>query len=407
MFKGVRESGKKLNHKLMLIIMTFMGINVGLVLFTPILFYTRFFGLFNVMQVLLSLALIVKVGLLAVKDPTKRRVEHVLVIMAGFANIIFGILEVTLRFAVPRFFDVSFLRIGAVVFVCVNALALALSFYRSENELHRTREAEQKLEADNAALHRVHRLREQIVATISHEARTPLAVLASYTSTIALEKQTDNTDPQLAADLEKIAFEAKRVANLISHLKSMTVNEERAARNVEVDVGSMLQQTADLYRHILERGGVKLVVDIPKALPMVFGNPEELSQVFFNILQNAKKFTGTGSVGIELRVYANDPAGVVRENGELRIRIADTGKGIEPGILPKIFEYGVTGEEGGTGIGLAVCKEILDSHGGDIEIESGELKVENGQAYKNDRIVHGTIVTVTLPICSQENQSST
>jgi len=231
--------------------------------------------------------------------------------------------------------------------------------------------------AENAALERTNQLRAEMITTISHEVRTPLAVLASYASLIALEIQEKNTDSQTAADLDKIAHEAVRVANLINSMKNLPISKDKAARRTAFNIGKMAEETANLYRHILERLGVALVTDIPDDLPPVFGNPEELTQVIFNLLQNAKNHTDTGEVSVKLKI----------ENETIKIIITDTGTGIESEILPNVFERGVTGRSGGSGIGLAVCKEIVTAHNGDIFIES-----EQGS---------GTAVTFTLPICKE------
>ncbi|MFT3958511.1 MAG: ATP-binding protein [Desulfovibrio sp.] len=100
---------------------------------------------------------------------------------------------------------------------------------------------------------------------------------------------------------------------------------------------------------------------------------KELTQVVFNIMQNAKDHTEQGSVFIR----------AARKNGSIIITVADTGSGIAPELLPRIFERGVKGANGGAGIGLAICKEIMDAHGGCIRIANN-----NGT---------GAVVTLTLP----------
>ena len=273
------------------------------------------------------------------------------------------------------YFRVLFAVIVSVIAVSI-AIALFLAKYVSDaitrlNEYERAQYEMRRLSADNAALERVNRLRAEMVQTISHEARTPLAVLSSYASLVALEMQEKNSDPKIAADLDKIAHEAKRVANLIDYMKSLPLRKDQAAQRTELDLGVLIGQTVRLYQHILERLGVSLVTDIPDSLPPAFGKADELTQIMFNLLQNAKNHTAQGDeIAIRLR----------NENDELRITVADTGSGITPELLPHVFEYGIGG---GSGIGLAVCKEIVQAHGGSIAIES-----EAGK---------GTAVTFTLP----------
>jgi signal transduction histidine kinase len=117
-------------------------------------------------------------------------------------------------------------------------------------------------------------------------------------------------------------------------------------------------------------------------LPSVYINPGELSQVLYNLLQNARNHTRGGEVRIsaELKV----------DSGEfIEITVADTGEGIPPHLLPRVFDRGVTSRDSGMGIGLAVCREIVMSHGGQIKIESGPGK--------------GTVVRFTLPVALGNN----
>lgn len=254
-------------------------------------------------------------------------------------------------------------------------------------------EAEQKLALENVALERVNRLKTDLMNTISHEARTPLAVLASYAGLVSLRLKHKGADAETAADLDKIVFEAQRVADLIDSMKEQTLRGGESASRTPLDFGELIRQVARLYRPLLERGGVELHI-CTEGEYSVRGNPEELTQVVFNILQNAKNHTERGSVFVS----------TARENHNITVTVCDTGSGIAPELLPRIFERGVKGTRdnsgdgigdsagGGagdsTGIGLAICKHIMEAHGGTISIAS-----ENG-----------TIVTLTLPEYNEEGE---
>lgn len=267
--------------------------------------------------------------------------------------------------------------IGMVFFVFCYALALSVEYAETERAMWDAREKERQLAAENAALDRVNRLKTELMTTISHEARTPLAVLASYAGLVSMELKDKGVDVQTTADLDKIAFEAKRVAGLIDSMKQLTLRSEQTATRVRLDFSEIIRQTARLYRHILERSGVALHIRIAENLPPVYGSPEELTQVVFNLLQNAKNHTLAGEVVISAK----------QDGAFLSACISDTGCGIAPELLPHVFERGVSGGNS-SGLGLAICKEIVEDHGGGIEITS-ELE-------------KGTAVIFTLPLYRED-----
>ncbi|MCL2412406.1 MAG: sensor histidine kinase [Treponema sp.] len=380
----------KTNRVLKLGGITLLILHAVFMMMTPPIVYSRFNTYYNIFLVSFTAAFAGNLVWLAVKYRDKRHIEHILILTGAVANIAFGFAETVLRAATPQA-AVNYTQIGTMIFIFVNTIALALYFRNTEAKLSRAKELsrrnkaqKQRLADENAALDRINKLRAEMIQTISHEARTPLAVLASYSSLVVLEMKkkastdgtgVDTANLHITADLDKIAYEAKRIANLIDRMKNLPLQKEKTTQRAKLDMGSLVVQTAELYRHILDRFGVLLVTNIPDNLPLVFGNPEELTQVVFNLLQNAKNHSEAGG---QIIINMND------DNGEVRITVADTGMGIESEILPRIFERGVYGSSGGTGIGLAICKEIVEAHGGRIWIES----IADS----------GTKVTFTLPV---------
>lgn len=236
--------------------------------------------------------------------------------------------------------------------------------------------AERKLATEKAILERINRMKNDLMDTISHEARTPLAVLASYAGLVSLDLKRKGTDMETATDLDKIVSETQRVADLIDGMNRLAFSEGNRPERTKLDFGELVQQIAKLYRPLFERNGLSLHLFI-KDECLVLGISEELTQVVFNIIQNAKDHTEQGSVSIHVNM----------ENGNIVTRVTNTGAGISPALLPNIFERGVKGDGHGAGLGLAICKEIMDAHSGTITITS-----ENG-----------VTVTLTLPEYREEN----
>ena len=268
--------------------------------------------------------------------------------------------------------------LGMVFFVFCYSLVLSIQHEETEKNLADAHEKKMLLENENASLEHINRLKSDLMETISHEARTPLAVLASYSGLVSMELREKKVDVQMAEDLDTIAFEAKRVAELIDSMKRMTLQIENAAKRTRLNVGEMVLQIARLYKPILERNSIALKIHIAEGLPQILANSEELTRVIFNLLQNAKNHTESGWVSVD----------VFLKSRVIEISVSDTGAGIPQSLMPVVFDRGVTGGRSGNGIGLAVCKEIIQAHGGHIRIES-----EAGR---------GTTVTFTLPVLEGE-----
>jgi signal transduction histidine kinase len=257
--------------------------------------------------------------------------------------------------------------------------------YGTMREVAAAREAERKLALENAALDRLNRMKTDLMATVSHETRTPLAVMSGYAELIAKELRRKGVDAQTAADLDQISEEIQRIAKIMQEMQNYSRVEDSAAHNIRLQLADIINQSARLYAPILERGKTRLTVRLPDGCPPVFGNPGELTQVMFNLLQNARNHTENGSVEIN---------GELREangEGEIAITVSDTGTGIPPEFLPRAFWRHSRGNAEGTGLGLSICKEIVEAHGGKITIES-----ELGK---------GTKVTFAIPIMENEIKS--
>lgn len=270
-------------------------------------------------------------------------------------------------------------ELSQISMLLLTQFAAAAVFFTTMREVTAAKEAEQRLTAENTALDKMNELKSEWMQTISHEARTPLSVLASYAGLVSIELRQTGVDMQTAADLDTIIIEARRVADLIDSLKRAAMGIDESPEYIPVDLGLLTRQTALLYAPILERQCVCLVQDIAEELPQVFGSPRELSQVLFNLLQNARNYTEQGQIHIS----------VSEKETHIVVTVADTGCGIAPELLPHVTERGIHGDaEKGSGLGLFLCKEIITAHGGSITIES--------------QISQGTAVTFSIPVWKEE-----
>jgi two-component system sensor histidine kinase KdpD len=207
-------------------------------------------------------------------------------------------------------------------------------------------------------------MRSGLLSAVSHDLRTPLAAITGAAST--LRDNADRLPAETRAELvESIAEEAERLGRLVNNLLDMTRFEaggvalQRDLYPLEEIVGSALQRLESQ----LEGREVRVV--IPEDLPLVSADDVLLGQVLWNLLENAIKYTPPGS-SIDI-VATQQPGAVVLD-------VADRGPGIPPGDEEQIFEKFYRGEKSrgnasssrGAGLGLPICRAILEAHGGTI-----------------------------------------
>jgi heavy metal sensor kinase len=204
----------------------------------------------------------------------------------------------------------------------------------------------------------------RFVADASHELRTPLAVMRAE-----LEVALRGDDP--AADASEVlgsaAEEVTRMSKIVDDLLTLAHRDENSLELLltPVDLGGIAAEVAGQLRPLAEAGGLQLVVEAP-SVP-VMADQARITQVVTNLVDNAVKYTGDGGT-VRVRVWQQDGGG--------GLTVADTGPGIGPEDLPKVFDRffrldaARTRARGGSGLGLAICKELVEAHGGRIWADS-------------------------------------
>jgi two-component system phosphate regulon sensor histidine kinase PhoR len=225
---------------------------------------------------------------------------------------------------------------------------------------------------DLTPLRRVEEMRADFVANASHELRTPLAALSGFIDTL---KGPARDDPAARERfLAIMQVQADRMARLIDDLLSLSRIELSAhlRPDTQVDLGAIVRQVADSLQTLARDRDVEVKTIGAHSALQVPGDHDELIRVFENLVENALKYAASGKrVDIALAV-AEAPDG----RREARVAVRDRGPGIAPEHLPRLTErfYRVDVSEsraqGGTGLGLALVKHILNRHGGRLTIES-------------------------------------
>ena len=195
-----------------------------------------------------------------------------------------------------------------------------------------------------------------LAAGVAHEVNTPLAVISTYAQMLA--KQVAN-DEQKSMLLEKIAKQTFRASEIVNSL--LNFSRTSTTSFAEVSLNRVIQETLSLLEHQLQKAGVRTRVELAPDLPPVNGNPGKLQQVFLNLFLNARDAMESGGM-LEVRTWA--------EESGARVEVADSGPGIAPEMIHRIYDPFFTTKPGrkGTGLGLSVTYGIIQEHSGSIEV---------------------------------------
>ncbi|AVH70071.1 PAS domain S-box protein [Nostoc sp. 'Lobaria pulmonaria (5183) cyanobiont'] len=234
---------------------------------------------------------------------------------------------------------------------------------------------------DVTAEKEIDQMKTDFISTVSHELRTPLTSVLGFASIIQEKLETDvfpmistedrklqKTIKRVADNLNIIVSEAERLTSLINDVLDIAKME---AGKVEwqmqpIDPCELLDWASNSTAGLFETNGLQLVCEIEPGLPQIVGDRNRLLQVLINLISNAVKFTESGCVTCRVK----------QENDGVCISVIDTGIGIAPEDQPKVFEKfrqvgdTLTDKPKGTGLGLPICKQIVDHHGGRIWVES-------------------------------------
>lgn len=195
----------------------------------------------------------------------------------------------------------------------------------------------------------------RLITEIAHELRAPVSIMQAALEVVRPKLESN---PEVREALSIMEEQISRHTNLIDELLVFG----RPGKEVEeINVNSIIEDLAGSCRLLLERHGIELNLNLAEDLALVKGNKEKLRQVFLNLMMNAiQAMPGGGKLTIETFPY----------EGGVCVVVQDTGQGIPPEDLEHIFQPFFTRKTGGSGLGLALCHEIVRLHGGSISVES-------------------------------------
>jgi signal transduction histidine kinase/CheY-like chemotaxis protein len=224
------------------------------------------------------------------------------------------------------------------------------------------------------------RLKSEFAANISHELRTPLNLIIGFSEMMATAPQAYGgaaLPPAYQSDLDAILRNARHLSTLIDDVLDLSQIEAGRMGLLKewIAVSDVVAEAAEAVGRLILGRGLELVVAVAPDLPAVYADRTRIRQVLINLLSNAARFTDNGIITVAAR----------RDSADVLVSVADTGIGIPPEDIPKVFEEfrqldgSLRRRSGGSGLGLAVSKQFVELHGGSMWAESA---VGQGSTFK-------------------------
>ncbi len=298
----------------------------------------------------------------------------------------------------------SLSNMGVVIFAACASLYLAGDFARTYRNLASAKAeieiknrdlaaAKQTAEAARHLADEANKAKSGFLANMSHELRTPLNAIIGYTEMVS-EELEDVGAGKLKPDLDKVVAAAKHQLHLVNDILDLSKIEagKMTLFLEEFDVAKLVNEVAATVQPLVSKKANKLEVICAPGVGLMTADQTKVRQTLFNLLSNASKFTEKGTIRLEVgrwQMADGSRSQLPSPNSHLLFRVSDTGIGMTPEQLGKLFQAfeqadsSTSKKYGGTGLGLAISRKFCQLMGGDITVTS-----EAGQ---------GSVFTVTLP----------
>ena len=252
------------------------------------------------------------------------------------------------------------IRAGFVLFELTTTVALALELLDVQRAFQESKQMEEQLRAMNESMEQMRALQDNFMALVNHEMRTPLTVIAGYADLSARQLEAaEQRDETMIRNLRIMKSEALRLGRIVEKsdegARSMVANESMAT----VPVRSLFEDARDFCLPICEkrRNGIEIACPADLAVRCMRDN---MLQVLYNLVLNASRHTSNGTIRL---------VGEQRE-AEVVLSVEDDGEGMDENVRQHAFERGYT-KDGRQGLGLALCREVVECHQGRIWIDDG------------------------------------
>jgi two-component system NtrC family sensor kinase len=231
---------------------------------------------------------------------------------------------------------------------------------------------------DITHLKELDRIKSEFVTTVSHDLRSPLTAILGY---VELIERAGDLNEQQHEFIHRVHLSVEQITELVNDLLDLgRIEAGLDIAKEKTPISVLARYAVESLRANADTKGLKLEIDLPENIPLVYGAPTRLRQMLGNLIENAIKYTpSSGTVRVEAQA----------ESDQVILRVKDTGSGIPPADQPYLFDKFFRGsnipeDAAGTGLGLSIVNSIVDNHGGRIWVES--------------KLGEGSVFTVVLPV---------
>ncbi len=243
-----------------------------------------------------------------------------------------------------------------------------------------TKEAQDALRATQSKLAHITRLTtmHEVTAAIAHEVNQPLAaIVANGNAALRWLRKTPPEIAEAAANVEQIIGDGHRASGVVASIRGLFKKDEHA--KVLLDVNAVIREVLELLHGELSSKRVSVRTKLSRNLPQILADHVQLQQVVLNLVTNAVEAVSDNPVGSRVLNVSSKPG----QSEETIIAVEDSGPGIDPKDLNRIFDAFFTTKSQGMGMGLSICRSIVESHG--------------GRLWASTRRPHGSTFYLTLP----------
>lgn len=265
--------------------------------------------------------------------------------------------------AVGMFVGIPYASWGVAAVVICSALLTVIIAAKAERSARAAREATMRLESANLKLGQLDKLKSEFLSFASHQIKAPMTVVKGY-ATLIIDGSYGEVSDQVKGIAGKIKDSADRMVALVNSFLDLRRLEEGRIQYVwtDLDIGTLVGAVVDDMRQLAERKKLALVYELPAQAWTVKADTQVLRQVLQNLIENAIKYTDTGSVTVRTGEGTD---------GTVCVQVTDTGRGISAELLPKLFgqftrDPSIAREVAGTGLGLYIARQIVEAHHGTL-----------------------------------------